>query len=154
MTEHIPVIKCEDQELPVPTEWRKPLTDIVECLASGEFSKLSSLPAVTLEGGWGWQDIETYIKDYGCKLTSLPEESWRTSIYLWMGGILGGPSRFIHRRRRTQRLGAVCTSLSERGSVHFSNHVSACRIEIEAEGEKRPADEKLIPADVSLKLLF
>jgi len=86
MTEHLPVIKCEDQELPVPTEWRKPLTDIVECRASGEFSKLSSLPAVTLEGGWGWQDIETYIKDYGCKLTSLPEESWRTSIYLWMGG--------------------------------------------------------------------
>ena len=86
MTEHIPVIKCEDQELPVPTEWRKPLTDIVACLASGEFSKLSSLPAVTLEGGWGWQDIETYIRDYGCKLTSLPEESWRTSIYLWMGG--------------------------------------------------------------------
>jgi hypothetical protein len=86
MTEPIPVIECEDQELPVPTEWRKPLADIVECLASGEFSKLSSLPAVSLEGGWGWQAIETYIRDYGCTLTSLPEESWRTSIYLWMGG--------------------------------------------------------------------
>ena len=86
MTEHVPVTKNEDEELPVPTEWRKPLADIVECLASGEFSKLSSLPAVTLEGGWGWQDIDAYIRDYGCKLTSLPQESWRTSIYLWMGG--------------------------------------------------------------------
>jgi hypothetical protein len=86
MTEHVPVTKNEDEELPVPTEWRNPLTDIVECLASGEFNKLSSLPAVTLEGGWGWQDIETYVRAYGRKLTSLPEESWRTSIYLWMGG--------------------------------------------------------------------
>ena len=85
MTEHVPVTKNEEEELPVPTEWRKPLSDIVECLASGEFSKLSSLPAFTLEGGWGWQAIEAYIKDYGRKLTSLPEESWRTSIYLWMG---------------------------------------------------------------------
>jgi hypothetical protein len=86
MTEHVPVIKDEDKELPVPTEWRKPLADIVACLASGDFSKLSSLPAVTLEGGWGWQSIERYIKSYGCKLTSLPEESWRTSIYRWMDG--------------------------------------------------------------------
>ena len=86
MTEHVPVTKNEDEELPVPTEWRKPLADIVECLASGNFGKLSSLPAVTLEGGWGWQSIETYIKHYGRKLTSLPEESWRTSIYRWMGG--------------------------------------------------------------------
>ena len=86
MTEPIPVIKCEDQELPVPTEWRGPLAQIVECLASGNFSELSSLPAVTLERGWGWQAIEIYIRDYGNKLTSLPEESWRTSVYLWMNG--------------------------------------------------------------------
>lgn len=84
MTEHVPVIKCEDQELPVPTEWRKPLAHIVECLASGEFSKLPSLPAVTLWTEEVCRNIESYVRDYGCKLTSLPEESWRTSIYLWM----------------------------------------------------------------------
>jgi len=86
MTEHVPVIKCEDQELPVPTEWRKPLTDIVACLASGEFSKLPSVAPVTPLTDERCSDIELYVRAYGATLTSLPEESWKTSIYLWMGG--------------------------------------------------------------------
>src|SRR5688572_22629151 len=86
MTEHIPVTKNEDEELPVPTAWRKPLADIVACLASGEFSKLPSVAPVIPLTDQKCLDIESYIRAYGRKLTSLPEESWKTSIYLWMGG--------------------------------------------------------------------
>ena len=86
MTEHVPLIMCEDEELPVPTEWRKPLAEMVECLASGKLSKLPSLPAVTLRTEDVCRDIENYIRAYGRKLTNLPKESWRTSIYLWMNG--------------------------------------------------------------------
>ncbi len=30
--------------------------------------------------------IEHNIKNYGARLTSLPEDSWRTSVCQWMGG--------------------------------------------------------------------
>ena len=86
MMEHVPVVKNEDEELPVPTVWRKPLADIVACLALGEFSKLPGLPAVTLRDEEVCRNIESYVRAYGRKVTSLPEESWRTSIYLWMDG--------------------------------------------------------------------
>ena len=84
--EHVPVIKNEDEELPVPTAWRKPLADIVACLASGEFSKLPSVASVTPLTDEQCSGMELYIRDYGATLTSLPDESWKTSIYLWMGG--------------------------------------------------------------------
>lgn len=86
MTEYVPVIKDEDKELPVPTEWRKPLTDIVACLASAEFSKLPSVAPVIPLTDEKCLDIESHIRAYGRKLASLPEESWKTSIYRWMGG--------------------------------------------------------------------
>lgn len=86
MTEHVPVAKNEDEELPVPTEWRKPLGDIVACLASEEFGKLPSVAPVTPLTDEECSNIELYIRDYGATLTTLPEESWKTSIYRWMDG--------------------------------------------------------------------
>ena len=62
MTEHVPVTKNEDEELPVPTEWRKPLADIVACLALGEFSKLPSVTPVIPLTDEKCLDIESHIR--------------------------------------------------------------------------------------------
>jgi hypothetical protein len=105
MTEHVPVAKNEDEELPVPTEWRKPLGDLVACLASGEFGKLPSVAPVTPLTDEECSNIELYIRDYGATLTTLPEESWKTSIYRWMDGF--GMSSWIYSRSK-QDLAAWC----------------------------------------------
>lgn len=84
MSEHIPVEWCEDEELPIPTEWRRTLSEIVECLESGDLSRLRRLSAVAPLSDERYLDIQEYVRSYGCKLSRLPDDTWRTSIYLWM----------------------------------------------------------------------
>ncbi len=86
MTEiEIQVIKDEENERPIPTVWRPIFHGIVNAfvnddyvLSSG-FARVGPIPKATAN------QIRKYIQDYGEALVELPEESWETSICIWMG---------------------------------------------------------------------
>ena len=79
------VQKNENDELPVPNSWRTKLSEIVSSLAdkslfhSNEIIDLAPIDPAEL------RRIERNIEDYGDPLLHLSEESWKTSIYRWMG---------------------------------------------------------------------
>ena len=75
-------VKDEDSELPVAEVWRPTLERVVAGLAAGDFDGLKAIPNVQLAEGVADQ-ARDYIADYGETLTSLPAESWTTSVCRW-----------------------------------------------------------------------
>lgn len=81
----VKAIKDKENELPIPTVWRPIFCEIVEAFVMEDYrlsSRISEVESVSKETS---DQIKEYIQDYGEKLVSLPEESWDTSIYIWMG---------------------------------------------------------------------
>ena len=79
------VIKDEENELPIPHEWRDVFCQIVRTLSNKDYlvnSTISNVPSLSLDDS---KHIEDYIESYGEELTELPPETWVSSIYLWMG---------------------------------------------------------------------
>ncbi|MEO6217826.1 MAG: hypothetical protein ABIO86_17490, partial [Sphingomonas sp.] len=77
-----PVLKDEEQEHPVPSEWRSKLRDIAGALENGNYSlrglaDVDPLDEATAAG------IARNIDDYGCTLSPLPDDSWDTSVCQW-----------------------------------------------------------------------
>lgn len=83
MKEIIPVLKNEEDELPVPTDWRQTLIDIVEAFKNGDFCLNNKVDFVHAIGGAEASRISGNIAAYGDKLVSLSEETWDASIYQW-----------------------------------------------------------------------
>lgn len=82
MSKPVPVLKDEEQEHPVPSEWRSKLRDIAGAFENGNHSlrglvNVDPLDEATAAG------IARNIDDYGCTLSPLPDESWDTSICQW-----------------------------------------------------------------------
>lgn len=85
MTKVSPVVKDQNKELPVPPVWRQTLVSIVEAFKQGDYQVSTKIPGVAPISKNDALFMKQYVEDYGEELTSLPEESWETSIYLWMG---------------------------------------------------------------------
>ncbi|MES2932977.1 MAG: hypothetical protein V4805_05760 [Pseudomonadota bacterium] len=84
MSETIPILKDEDNQRPVPSAWRNTLSDIVEAFKEGDFTlarKVAGVRPISTEDA---EAIAENIQDYGAQLTSLPEETWQTSVCQWM----------------------------------------------------------------------
>jgi hypothetical protein len=77
------VEKNEDEELLVPTIWRPTLSRIVNSFKAGDFQLMgiSNVDPLSPEKA---ELINRSIQYYGSALVSLPEESWETSVYIWM----------------------------------------------------------------------
>lgn len=86
MREIIPILKNEEDELPVPTEWRQTLIDIVEAFSHGDFCLNNNVDFVHAISASAAKRISGNIAAYGDELVSLSEETWDTSIYQWMRG--------------------------------------------------------------------
>ncbi len=82
MSEPVPILKDEEQEQPVPPEWRSKLRDIAGALKDGNYS-LRGLASVEPLGEATAAGIARNIDEYGCTLTSLSDESWDTSVCQW-----------------------------------------------------------------------
>jgi hypothetical protein len=85
MKDLIEVIKDENKERPVPSEWRPTFFRIVEAFKAGDFKLENEIPNVQPLSDGEAQRIEGNIRAYGSELICLPEESWDTSVYIWMG---------------------------------------------------------------------
>jgi predicted component of viral defense system (DUF524 family) len=81
MSEEIKAVKNEDSELPIPNTWRPIIKNIVNGIVEDDFniSGVDPIPEETRN------QIRDYIKSYGATLTDLSDETWSTSICIWMG---------------------------------------------------------------------
>jgi hypothetical protein len=86
MAEIVPILKDEENELPIPTLWRKTFSDIIEAFKDGDFHLRRGVAGVCPISEKEAARFAGNILAYGDKLVSLPEETWRTSLYRWMRG--------------------------------------------------------------------
>ncbi len=77
--------KDDSRELPIPAGWRSTFCDVVGAFVERDYRITSGVRGVTPITQATASHIESYISDYGEKLVALPEDTWQTSICLWMG---------------------------------------------------------------------
>jgi len=85
MTKEIPILKRNDEELPVPSEWRQTFIDVVDSFKNGDFQLDNKVDAVHTVSIPDAKRMTANVADYGDELISLSEETWKTSICLWRG---------------------------------------------------------------------
>lgn len=86
MDNNMQIIKDEENELPIPYDWRQTFYDVVEAFRNNDFElqrEIKYVRKVTLENA---KIIKANIQAYGDCLISLPDSTWETSIYQWEGG--------------------------------------------------------------------
>lgn len=78
-------VKDEESQRPIPTMWRPTIRQITSAFACHDYqlakgiSGVDAVPSDTAEG------IRRYIADYGEELIELSEETWKSSVCIWMG---------------------------------------------------------------------
>ena len=77
--------KDEDSERPIPSVWRPVFRDVVNAFVHQDYILSSVVPGVAAVSDGTAKQIRDYIEGYGEILTELPDETWDTSICIWMG---------------------------------------------------------------------
>ncbi|WP_417492651.1 hypothetical protein [Maricaulis sp.] len=86
MSTIIPVQRNSDDEVPVPSEWRRALQQVVETIKDGDFAFSNiDIPVLPLSPGAAAR-ISSTLRQYPCSLDSLPNRSWETSVCSWQDG--------------------------------------------------------------------
>ena len=86
MMEHERSISKDDEnERPIPASWRPVIIEIVNAFAKKDYGLTSGVEGVSPVSQETANHIKEYIEDYGEDLIQLPEETWNSSIYIWMG---------------------------------------------------------------------
>lgn len=78
-------VKDEDNQRPVADVWRPPLSAVVSELAKRNYRIRQGIAGVARVSPATAEQMERAIAEYGETLAPLPEETWRTSISIWMG---------------------------------------------------------------------
>lgn len=81
----VQVVKDEENQRPIPSVWRPVFQAVVTALVSGDYQLSTPIPGVLPLSVETASWIRDYIQEYGEVLIELPEESWDSSICLWMG---------------------------------------------------------------------
>jgi hypothetical protein len=81
----VSVTKDSENEGPIPSAWRPTLKNIVDAFVRHDYHLAEGLAGVAPVSEETATQIRTYIQEYGAKLVSLPQESWATSVCIWMG---------------------------------------------------------------------
>lgn len=86
MTESdIAVEKNEENELPIPTAWRPIFSEIVNSFVKKDYCLREGLENVSAVSEETTNHIKEYIDEYGEELTQLSEDTWISSVCIWMG---------------------------------------------------------------------
>lgn len=83
--EFIPALKDESRERPVPTQWRPYFSKIVDAFVAKDYGISEPIPGVSPVPEEIASQIAEYVEDYGEVLTSLTEDTWHSSVTIWMG---------------------------------------------------------------------
>ncbi|MDP3155097.1 MAG: hypothetical protein Q8N23_20625 [Archangium sp.] len=77
-------IKDRNASHPIATAWRPTLREVVKSFAQGDFALAAGIRGVAPIRPRARTQIESYLKEYGKKLTELPDETWETSGAQWV----------------------------------------------------------------------
>ena len=80
----VPVTKDPENEVPIPSAWRPILKNIVDAFVRHDYFLAEGVAGVAPVSEKTATHIRTYIQKYGAKLVALPQESWDTSVCIWM----------------------------------------------------------------------
>ncbi|CAN7457260.1 DUF7668 domain-containing protein [Massilia sp. LjRoot122] len=81
----VSVTKDSKNEGPIPSAWRPTLKSIVDAFVRHDYRLADGVAGVAPVSEKTATQIRTYIQEYGAELVSLPQESWATSVCIWMG---------------------------------------------------------------------
>src|SRR4051812_31945404 len=81
----IPAIKDEENERPIPSSWRSGIKEIVAAFIRHDYKLSAGVPGVAPITAETAAQIHGYIQNYGETLIELPEETWKSSVCIWMG---------------------------------------------------------------------
>lgn len=84
MIEPVFVSKDDNMQSAIPSIWMDTFNQIVEAFKGGDFRVSRGVIGVRPVSSEKATIIAENIKAYGARLTSLPEESWETSVCQWM----------------------------------------------------------------------
>lgn len=86
MTEEvIAAIKDRTSERPIPTAWRPALRRVVDAFVRGDYAVVDGGDDIESISEETALHIQSYVRDYGATLKSLPDETWDSSVCIWMG---------------------------------------------------------------------
>ncbi len=86
MSADIQVLKDEQEQQPIPSQWRQALWEIVEAFREGDYEINRGIAGVRQLDTEDAARIARNLESYGAHLTSLPKEAWETSVCQWMCG--------------------------------------------------------------------
>jgi hypothetical protein len=78
-------VRDESRELPIPSAWRPVFREIVKAFVKRDYRLSVGVPGVAPVTADTAAHIEKYIDDYGETLVALPEETWDSSVCIWLG---------------------------------------------------------------------
>jgi hypothetical protein len=78
-------VKDGAQERPIPTVWRPVFCDIVNAFVAHDYRLETGVLGVEKVSEDTAAHIQNYIQGYGEKLVKLPEETWDSSVCIWLG---------------------------------------------------------------------
>jgi hypothetical protein len=81
----VQLTKDPERQRPIPTVWRRDISEIVGSIAAGDY-RLSGARNARPVSDQKVVAIEKSISAYGARVISAPEETWRTSVCQWMNG--------------------------------------------------------------------
>ncbi|OTG97337.1 hypothetical protein B9T24_04245 [Acinetobacter sp. ANC 4654] len=84
MTQNIPVPYDSEFQSPIPSIWKDCIIQIVEAFKDKDLARLNTLPSVQRIDLAYASKIAENIDAYGAHLMSLAEESWHTSVCIYM----------------------------------------------------------------------
>lgn len=81
----VPVTKDSENEKPIPSAWRPILKGIVDAFVRHDYCLSNGISGVAPVSEKTATQIREYIDEYGAALVVLPQDSWDTSVCIWMG---------------------------------------------------------------------
>ena len=78
-------VKDGDSEWPVPGIWRPTIHKIVTAFVGHDYELAQGIAGVDPISSDLAEGMRRYIQDYGAELTDLPEDTWKSSVCIWMG---------------------------------------------------------------------
>lgn len=78
-------VKDEETERPIPSAWRLVIREIVGAFVRHDYHLGAGIPGVAQISAETATQIQNYIQDYGATLIDLPDETWNSSVCIWMG---------------------------------------------------------------------
>ncbi len=78
-------VKDEESERSIPAIWRPTIRQIASAFACHDYQLGNGISGVDAVPSDTAERIRRYIANYGEELTELSEDTWKSSVCIWMG---------------------------------------------------------------------